>query len=389
MRIFGVLAALVAIALVWVGITAFQPAAASPSSKTEKFEEDLPVIVPEGPQPKVVVTPSLEHNFGEMRFGDIGKHTFTITNKGEGDLKMKTLATTCKCTLSDMEDTVLSPGESLDVELTWEPKNPAEDFAQTAFIKTNDPDVDQLELSIRGRVATEVIIQPGPVWDVGTVSEEESSPTEFVGAVASELSDDLTVTGIKDGAVDWVSIDVQPFTDEQLEMAAAESSVDVRSGAGVVVTVKPGMDVGRFRVPVTLLTNSETEPEVQIEVAGTRTGPFTMLGPGWSGGRGQLSITPFKASEGKTVRLAMMVEPSDELIELTDVNVQPPVLDVTLTRPEKYEVGGRHKYDLVVTIPPGVKPGIYENGEDVVVSAGVKHPKFDRLNFAVNFRARP
>ena len=47
--------------------------------------------------------------------------------------------TTCKCTLNDMKDTELAPGESTDVTLEWTAKTGDTLFRQEATILTTIP----------------------------------------------------------------------------------------------------------------------------------------------------------------------------------------------------------------------------------------------------------
>ena len=387
MKIGAILAALVAVGVAAAAVIKLQPAPKSPDQKAAEFAESLPKPSAEGPQPRLTVEPALRHEFGDMALGDTGRHTFVIRNEGEGPLRLKAKATTCKCTLSDLEESTIPPGGSKDVELEWTPKNSAAEFVQYAYVATNDPETPELKLEIAGRVAMPIMLQPaGEIWDIGTVAES-GPPTEFVGAVASELETDLRVTGSR-GSADYLSVSAEPFTDEQLERIAQESGGQVASGAAVTVTVEPGMEVGRFRVPLTLTTNSEKVPEVTVYITGTRAGPFAMLGGGWNGVASRLDLKAFPAAKGKERTLVMLVEDLDEPLEFTNVAVEPPVLEVDF-RDAQANVGERDKYEITVSVPPGVAPAMYEDEKAVRVSADVNHPRFSKLAFDVTFRATP
>ena len=364
-------------AVVWM-----QPAAKSDYQKREEIAEELPEVEPEGPQPKVEVEPSRVHTFEPMRLGETGSHVFTIKNVGEGTLNLKKLGSTCKCTLSDLEDTSIEPGESIDVTLEWTPKAMAEEFLQKAMIKTNDLAEEQLDLIVQGPVKLEVVLKPGPVWDVGTISEDLEKPTTYKGAVGSQLKADFEVVGVRSGT-GAVTAEFEPLPPEMAEEAGTTS------GSLITITVAPTVAVGRFSEEVVFETNLESTPEVPITVMGTRSGPFSILGPGWLGARSRLDLNSFPAAKGLTRTLTMFVDKGEEPLELSNVRVVPDLLEVSLEKDESFENKMREKYTLSVTVPPGVRPGVYDGDEAVIVEADANHPRFDSLNFMVKFTALP
>ena len=161
------------------------------------------------------------------------------------------------------------------------------------------------------------------------------------------------------------------------------------AGQMIRITVKPIVEVGRFNERLIFETNLETQPEIEVIVMGTRAGPFSMLGPGWSGGRSRLALGSFPASKGKTQTLTMFVEKGDTDLKFDNIRATPDLVEVKLEKDESFETATREKYMVTVTVPPGLRPGIYEGDDAVVVEADVEHPRFDRLNFTVQFRALP
>jgi len=105
-----------------------------------------------GPAPKLV-TPELNFDFGRMIVGEQGSHEFAFTNAGEAPLELTKGATSCKCTISGLEQTLIPPGETANVKLEWKanPGGPGGDFRQTALILTNDPLRPEVTLTIQGK----------------------------------------------------------------------------------------------------------------------------------------------------------------------------------------------------------------------------------------------
>ena len=382
MKIAGLLAAVAAVAVAMAAVVSFRPTAATPRERVNELRDSVPVINTTGPQPAITVDPSAVFEFGDMTLGDTQEHVFTLKNKGEADLEVMKLHTTCKCTLNAMEDTVIPPGESLDVTLEWTPKSPAMEFVQHARIRTNDPKAPEMDLTIKGRVLMDVVLEPGPVWDVGSISEDAATPTTFTGAVASQVSDEFEVLSVR-SETGHIDAELNSLPPDGLGEARA------KSGTMVTLTVTPLVPVGRFNELVVMETNSERTPEVTINVAGNRPGPFSLLGPGWFGALSRLDLKRFSAAKGVSRQLTMFVEQTDEPMTFSNFRVDPPVLEVTAEHDPSYNNEKMDKHVITVTVPPGVKPGVFVGNNRVSVQADVNHPKFSRFNFEVSMRAEP
>ena len=64
-----------------------------------------------GPVPKVVVDRE-EYDFGMMDIFAEGRHDFIFTNRGDAALVLTEAETSCRCTLSEIEDGTIMPGRS-------------------------------------------------------------------------------------------------------------------------------------------------------------------------------------------------------------------------------------------------------------------------------------
>ena len=62
------------------------------------------------------------HDFGMMSPETEGEHVFVIKNVGEEDLTLRLGATTCKCTLGELDADRLKPGEQTEIKLSWKVK---------------------------------------------------------------------------------------------------------------------------------------------------------------------------------------------------------------------------------------------------------------------------
>ena len=93
------------------------PGTASPSSRAPvRPSPEAPG--PGEPAPKVVVDQE-EYDFGTMDYGSEMGHDFMFTNAGQAPLVLTAGPTSCRCTVSEVNDDKLLPGESFKVTVRW------------------------------------------------------------------------------------------------------------------------------------------------------------------------------------------------------------------------------------------------------------------------------
>lgn len=76
---------------------------------SEEMMEALPEIVFE----------SEFHDFGNITEGMVVKHTFKFTNDGEGPLVISNAQGSCGCTVPDWPRQPIAPGESADINVSF------------------------------------------------------------------------------------------------------------------------------------------------------------------------------------------------------------------------------------------------------------------------------
>ena len=118
-----------------------------------------------------------------------------MKNVGEDDLRLRLGASTCKCTLGELDREALAPGEQTEVKLELdrqERANPS--FTQSAQLITNDPARVVIQLEIVGKVVHDVDVVP-ETWTFGEVATGE--PIEISGTIYSFLDNDIMPTDMK------------------------------------------------------------------------------------------------------------------------------------------------------------------------------------------------
>ncbi len=382
--IAAVLIAVAAIAATWWVTRPNTPAAAASVGGSAAAEEVRPSE--SGPHPKVVIAEPV-YEFGIMKMGDSGKHTFVVRNEGEAPLRLGEPRSTCQCTVSEAAKNQIPPGGEGTITLEWEPTSPTENFDKGAFISTNDPEMPEIALAVVGRVDRLVIVEPQGDWFAGKIAG--NAPMEVTGYVYSRLLDDLQIEKIESDNP-LLSGSAEPMSEEQLE------EYEAKSGFRVVAKVLPGMPIGSIREPLRIVTNAEDEEFQTIEanVTGTHQGPVEILptpGTHWNSDRLLIDLKRFRSGEGASGKVTMFVAGLGEEESLRFEKVDTPVSDVQLDleRDEDFQAPNRQKYSLTFTVKPGATPAVRRGAHSVPVTVTTNHPTATEMKFRVQYIAAP
>ena len=103
-------------------------------------------------QPELVVQ-NKEHDFGTITSGDVVIHTFVLTNNGGDVLKIENVKASCGCTAAKPEKSVLEPGESTNLVVTFNSRGRKGPQKKTIRVTSNDPINKEMILTITANVA--------------------------------------------------------------------------------------------------------------------------------------------------------------------------------------------------------------------------------------------
>lgn len=331
--------------------------------------------------PKVKVDEPI-FKFGAMQRGTSLTHEFVIRNVGEAPLKLRAGSTSCKCTLSEVSETPIPPGESTKVKVQWSAKADNGPFRQTASVLTNDPLQSSVDLGVEGSIMSASGVEPPDVsFDKIAVGESKSAQV-FVMAM---LQDNLSVTDpqFSDASLrDRFVAKIEPVDAKDLPNKTAHR------GVRVTVTALPGLPIGRFHQWLSLKTNLAQAENLEIPVSGQVIGDISVHGTGWSEDRGALSIGSVKSSEGSQNRLSIVVRGADAATTTFKIkSVDPPELKATLGEPKKLK-DTLVQVPLEIEIPAGTRPMVHldsAQGEPARIVISTSHAKIKELSVNVLF----
>lgn len=99
-----------------------------------------------GPKAGAQIT---EHNFGDIKQGDVVSYDFNITNNGGDVLKIIDVRASCGCTAAQPDKKELKPGESTTIKVTFNSKGRKGAQVKTVRVITNDPEKSDINFVIR------------------------------------------------------------------------------------------------------------------------------------------------------------------------------------------------------------------------------------------------
>ena len=102
-------------------------------------------------QPKLILQQT-SFDFGDIKQGDKVTHTFVLSNGGGDLLKITNVKASCGCTAAAPEKDELAPGESTNLNVTFNSAGRRGKQSKTVRIYSNDPENPEMLLSVTGNV---------------------------------------------------------------------------------------------------------------------------------------------------------------------------------------------------------------------------------------------
>jgi hypothetical protein len=91
-------------------------------------------------------------DFGDVSAGSVLTHEFVIVNDSEKDLAIKDTTTSCGCTVSEINNKLLKPGESTIVSIKLDTKGYTGSVQQFVYVNTDSMDKPIIRLTVKAKV---------------------------------------------------------------------------------------------------------------------------------------------------------------------------------------------------------------------------------------------
>jgi hypothetical protein len=202
------------------------------------------------PDPMIQVD-RLEHDFGELRQGEVRKTSFTVSNVGGAPLLIRQVLSTCDCTAVILDSRLIKPGESRVMQVTLDTHKKRGNQDKPIVIKTNDPVTPEIRVIIKADIRVYVEIRPHRI-DLARLT-----PGEHSRAIA--MIDNNSSRGVR-------LIDVDS---SRPEIKGTLSGTYIRPGQNVVLTVTltvPSKVGNRFSGRLRIRTDHPDYPVLTLPV---------------------------------------------------------------------------------------------------------------------------
>lgn len=189
-------------------------------------------------------------DFGSQDNSGSVTHGFVIENRGQAVLAIEGVRTSCGCTVAEVADKNLEPGEQTEIKAVFNLKNRTGAQHKTIRVSSNDPDTPTYTLELKGEATTEMTISPRHV---------------FLGRIEAQT--------VATGVVEIVRSNDQPFAIESMNLTGAsfqaeiEPLADGRNGYRVTVTSVPPLTGGHLRDSLTLETDYPASSRLSIPIS--------------------------------------------------------------------------------------------------------------------------
>jgi hypothetical protein len=325
---------------------ASSPAEAPPKVEAEAQKEKS--ASDGGAKPRVEVD-QLDYDFGTLDMEGKGQREFTVTNRGNAILELTRGATSCRCTISELERTELPPGESTKIVLRWRPDDNPGPYEQSASFLTNDPERPSFSIVIRGKITTTLRVQP-PTLTFSRISGRETSKGTF--AVLNYFDRPLTLSDahFEEGSIQsFFDSSIAPLSEGDIKRYP-----EAKNGYLVTVFVKPGLPQGPFKQTITLSTDNPDRKALTIPIEGSVGTEISVVGPDWDSEHDVLQLGVVKSDQGAEQKLLLVVRgPYRKETKFKIKDNVPAPLTATLGEPVEIGDGQVLQTPLTIRIPQG------------------------------------
>ncbi len=324
-------------------------------------------------------------DFGEMDSSKDGSHDFKFTNKGDSPLRLAKGASSCRCTVGEIADAEVAPGQSTTVKITWKSKHYAGLFKQSVTINTNDPNRREVILTISGNYTEPVHFEDDELNFGQIVGDEPVTREARIFSKLSNLSQRILshkLTGPDDAK--FFQVEIRPLTADEMKKTQG-----MASGVAVKVTVKPGLPPGSFGQTILMQTNIAVMPELRLVLSGSMGKDVSVVGNGWDDELGVLRIGTVKLGTPVQRQLQLLARgASAKSIRYNVVHVEPDFLKVKLGEPESIEGSRLSRTMLTIDIPPQTAPAKYMgdvNDKPAEIDIDTTSPEVHQLRIRIRF----
>lgn len=203
-------------------------------------------------------SPEALFDFGERDTDEVVEHAFVIRNIGDAPLELLDVRSSCGCTVADLPKRTLAPGESTELEATFNLRGRRGNQSTSITIQSNDPTQPYYRLQFSGVARSPIEVEPATVMLGRILSTDVIDSTVNLRANSEDLSFEVQSVDSTNPLVQVASETIEP---------GRAYAIKVSSGGGP-------LPVGNLQANVRVRTNNPRVPIVTFFVTGMVVGPI-------------------------------------------------------------------------------------------------------------------
>ena len=192
------------------------------------------------------------HDFGSIAQGKKAQHSFTIRNGGDAPLQIKQLNADCGCTAAKPSASVIQPGKSGEIEVTFDSTNFAGKVQKNVVMTTN-----------AGRPPSYTFKLTADIEEALQVKPRQLSLGPIAAGATKQAS--LTVTNKGDSSVKLLSVNV---TSNSLQIKPNIRKSELKPGetGTIELSVTPRQESKVLSGYLHIITSSPQKQEITVPV---------------------------------------------------------------------------------------------------------------------------
>lgn len=289
----------------------------------------VPMVCVAQNQAPVITFEKIHHDFGKISAERKVAYRFKVTNTGNATLNITRINPSCGCTSTVLGKWSLAPGETTEVEASFDPRGFRGPIHKSIQVISDDPAHSTMTLTFDADVVQEIMPSTTTVffYDV-----QRTAPKKATVRLASGNGQPVVVKDTKSPGAPYLSATVKTEGND----AVLDIDLD---GRKIASSKRRGVDA------LTVITTSPRMPVITINVQ-WELKPFVISTPervAWvePAGKELRSSINLKQAEGKAFRV-------------TEVKSSNPLITV-----EGAGKAGAPQQDLQVILSASAKPGTY------------------------------
>lgn len=203
----------------------------------------------EGP---MIVSMPTALDFGTMEQHQIKKDTLILRNAGDAHLTITEIKTTCGCTVADPEKKELAPGETTQVNISFDSKKFEGKLIKFIKVFSNDPINPVLDIALKVTVHVPIVITPGHrSCGFGSITPGEK-PIQRINLHSMDVAD--------------LDVAATEYNRDLFEITINEDYGSTDADIELLFGIVDNPPVGSFRDIVRFSTNVPDQPTFDIEL---------------------------------------------------------------------------------------------------------------------------